>query len=122
MTEVEKILTAARDLIADRGRWIQRALWMSANGDSGCKVEDAVCFCALGAMLKALNDSGHSITKDPVRQRVRDYLNKGVAKAGAEQTVLPIVIGITQLNDLVGHQSVMRAYNHAINLAKGEEH
>lgn len=52
MTPLE-ILTGARELLSDRGRWTKRSYARDERG-LGCSslAKDAVCWCAAGAILR----------------------------------------------------------------------
>ncbi|MGV0964165.1 MAG: DUF6197 family protein [Polynucleobacter sp.] len=55
---VADVLDRAADLIEPEGKWTQGAYGRDATGCEVIGVENAVCFCAMGAMYKARGDIG----------------------------------------------------------------
>lgn len=59
-----RILTGARALLDSPEKWTREVLARDANGGKvGIRSPDAVCYCSLGALTKAMNDRVAEVTK-----------------------------------------------------------
>lgn len=98
-------LWAARELLADPGRWTQGVY---ARDERGAKMppEDvrAVCWCALGALLR------------PEATWQADFVRGGAFLVqAADELFRSTPSGV---NDRLGHAAVLRIYDRAIELAE----
>ncbi len=93
-----QILRAARELIADERHWTTNVL---ARDAGGCLTmvasDDATCFCAVGALLKATGRSGITAA----RRAIEDA-------AGIERS------RVFEWNDTHTHAEVLAAFDRAI--------
>ena len=105
-----ELLTKAKAVIADPKHWTQGRYAQDAKGYStGPTTPDAVCWCSLGALSKvAYEDSAHSSLL-----MTAGYLSRVSAEYGYN--------GIPDFNDDSSHETVMKAWDRAIQLAKEDE-
>ena len=105
-----EFLIKAKAVIADPKHWTQG--WYAHNAD-GFDVEscnpEAVCWCSVGAINKVAHEEGVSDT----RFKATQYLAQMAEECG--------YIGISDFNDNLSHEAVMREWDEAIKLAKEDE-
>jgi hypothetical protein len=97
---VRENLIVARHLISDPKRWTQGLMARDAAGHPACD-GDAVCFCAVGALVKVTSD---------IDWRALNVLDSAARSLGFD--------GIVSLNDRADHPTVLRAYDLAIQNAE----
>ena len=105
-----ELLTKAKAVIADPKHWTQGWYAKDAEGQPvGPRKSYAVCWCSLGAFGKVAHEentySTHSTTAG--------YLDVVADEYGYS--------GIPDFNDNSSHETVMRAWDKAIKLAKEDE-
>lgn len=99
----KEALVAARQLIADPKNFCQGTYALDAGGcAAGWSSDDAVAFCAVGAVYK--------VTRSWTPDDALDLLNKA---AGAAFTS-----SLVNVNDLLGHASVLKMFDLAIQAAE----
>ena len=102
-----ELLTKAKDVIADPKHWTKG--WYAHNADGfdvgSCKPE-AVCWCSLGALEKV----AHEENTCSLELEAAKYLIKVSREFGCSD--------IPDLNDHSSHETVMKAWDKAIKLAK----
>ncbi len=109
---VRDTLTAARDLIADPARWTQGSYAKTKDGNTiGANCENAVCFCALGAVGRTLGMPGSAAEYTPAGLALRDAT---FALTGGESYVAYLNDGIVRVGDLTPHQAVLKVFDLAI--------
>jgi hypothetical protein len=97
MNHVQVELLRAKELISDPKRWTTGAYARNTSGVYTSPVNDnAVCFCALGAMDAVESGS-----------RAFNALYEAAYQHG----------GITHINDVSGHHSVMAMFDRAVEIA-----
>ena len=105
-----ELLIKAKAVIADPKHWTQG--WYAHNAD-GFDVEscnpEAVCWCSVGAIDKVVHEEGVSDT----RFKATLYLAEMAGEFGCSS--------IPDLNDHSSHETVMKAWDRAIKLAKEDE-
>lgn len=97
---VADVLRAAKDRIKDPERWTQGAVARDGKGQP-CEYEKAVCFCALGSLefeCIGLYEAGYS------------WLVRAARGLG--------IVGVSKVNDRLGHAATMEMYDCAIQLAE----
>jgi hypothetical protein len=108
---VVRILKDARARIADPAQWTTGGLARTNTGTL-CSVDDpaAVCFCAMGALLRACSLAGEN-----------EAGNRGLWAVAED--VLDRVSGgyYVYINETRGHQAVLDLYDRAIALAEKEQ-
>lgn len=109
-----EVLNKARDLITDPDRWTQRTLARDVGGRrTGATSSAATCFCALGALVKVAFD---------MQLDTDDYSAfSDVPGAGALEAVAIkrfCVAGAAGVNDLLGHDAVLKMFDHAIEMVQ----
>lgn len=108
MTTAE-ILTAARDLIADPSRWTQNEFGRTSDGNGTSLADEAVQFCALGAIAKVCNFEELDHADDDTMAEVQ-LLNECATDLFGDT-------GIVMVNDQRGHADVLQAFACAIKKA-----
>ena len=105
-----ELLIKAKAVIADPKHWTQG--WYAHNAE-GQDVEpaepDAVCWCSLGALKKV----AHEENANGACFAATEYLAVVAAECGYS--------GISDFNDNLSHEAVMREWDEAIKLAKEDE-
>ena len=102
-----ELLIKAQAVIADPRRWTQDVYAKDAEGQVTKTLSpDAACWCSLGALEKVAHEENTYIT----RLTAAGYLAVVSDKYGYS--------GITDLNDNLSHETVMKAWDKAIKLAK----
>jgi hypothetical protein len=107
MSEVAETLRAARELIADPERWTQGVFARDAEGRSVDPSDDrAVRWCAAGAIWRVATVAhgwcdAYWLARDAA-ERAHDS-------------------GLTEVNDRLGHQAVLRVLDQAIAAAEGAD-
>ena len=97
-----KIIREARDLISDESRWTQGALARNISGEPTISFGgEAVCWCALGALNYAF--SRQKVLRD-LDEVIETFRALGFRKKH-----------ITDINDLQGHEPVLRVFDQVIN-------
>ena len=105
-----ELLTKAKALIADPEHWTKGWYAHNAEGqDVGPAEPDAVCWCSLGALEKVAHEE-HTCGACLAATR---YLAKVSDECGYS--------GIPYFNDNSSHETVMKAWDRAIELAKEAE-
>ncbi len=104
MNTVE-ILKAARELISDEKRWTQDLLGKDLDGyPVGLdRIEDAVCFCSVGAIIKV---AGFTSAHYEARRVLNEHLAVGETIAG--------------FNDTHSHAEVLALFDSVIAEAESE--
>lgn len=107
MKSAIEILTEVRELLSEPGRWTQFAAARNASGDPVAPVsEEAVCYCAVGALHKVgLPDSASPLRNNSyweARQLLNDCLDGR---------------SIISVNDVDGLQAVLEGLDKAIEAA-----
>jgi hypothetical protein len=104
MMDTVEILTKARELISDEGRWTRLSYARDADGNVVRPNDpDAVCFCAMGALLRASKKSmAYEDEEIPGFSELRKAMRRDV----------------TRYNDAFSHKAVVLAFDRAIELAK----
>lgn len=104
-------LSEARELIADPRHWTSRAAARDAAGLPTFPVsDDAVCWCAMGALVRATDR--RTMGYHPLFERCRLVLYAASIELRPEAPT-----GIVVINDWYGHMSVLSVYDRAIELA-----
>lgn len=102
-----ELLTKAKALIADPKHWTQGWYAKDAKGHSTVpSTPNAVCWCSVGAIDKVAREEN---TYSPKLEAAK-YLTKVSAECGYS--------GIPDFNDSSSHETVMKAWDKAIKLAK----
>lgn len=104
MTTTAEILQKARDLISDEKNWTQGAMARDAVGWSftDARDQDAVCFCAVGALKRVTS-----------MREYRDALDVLREELSGEQVVT--------FNDSHAHSEVLQLFDRAIKRAISAE-
>lgn len=106
-SEVNRILTEARNLIADPARWTQEAY---ARNDRGYHVDSthptACCWCASGAMCRV---NGPEPDSD-----IWTACIKNMREACAE--LFPHMSGFVAVNDHGTHADILKVFDRAIEM------
>jgi hypothetical protein len=98
-----EVLKAARDRITEPEHWTVGYNATNKYGQSvGYNSPEAVSFCALGAILRELDYVEIDVT-DTVLESLEDIAHKWFS--------LP---SIQRVNDLLGHEAILRVYDEAI--------
>ena len=112
--KARKLIEGARSIIRDKSKWTRAAY---ARNDCGfvadILAEDAVTFCALGALYKTAQ----------VDPGIRNEMYSEVYSAGdCLQTMARKMgyIGVGKLNDSGGHPKVMELFDRALTELKNE--
>ena len=105
MTPTREILTTARALIATPDKWTQGAYRRDAAGEM-CKPENAVCWCAVGALADIINSP--NLTEDD-ELRIFEEARHAIEKANQITT-------LESFNDAPNrtHAEVLAAFDRAI--------
>lgn len=107
---VKENLIAARAKIADPKDWIRGS---HAEDESGCSIaansEKACKYCGVGALL-AVSPPGHE-------NLFEDSYLALVASAEA----LYSHTNVAKVNDVLGHEAILKIYDHAINSASASD-
>lgn len=99
---IREILVETRELIHNRDRWIKGRLATDIDGNSVPTYSDkAVCFCLLGAILKAKQILRVVEYSDRTESFITEYLK-------------PKYIGIGPFNDKSTHEEVINLLNKLI--------
>ena len=102
-----ELLTKAKALIADPKHWTQGWYAQDAKGHRTVpSTPKAVCWCSIGALDKVAREEN---TYSPKLEAAK-YLTKVSAECGYS--------GIPDFNDSSSHETVMKAWDKAIKLAK----
>ena len=105
-----ELLIKAKAVIADPKHWTKGWYAHNAEGqDVGPAEPDAVCWCSLGA----LHAVAHEENTYNTRLTAAGYLDKVSAECGYTST--------HSFNDNSSHETVMKAWDEAIKLAKEDE-
>ena len=105
-----ELLTKAKAVIADPKHWVQGQPAKDAKGQSvGPCTPQAVCWCSLGALEKVTHEENTYST----RLMAARYLVRVSAECGYTST--------HSFNDNSSHETVMKAWDEAIQLAKEDE-
>ncbi len=105
-----EVLKKAYSLIEDEAHWCRVAFARDASGEAtGIHDDDAVSFCALGAVNRAIRDTG-LVKYD--NGRIYAKIVKAL-QAAADGP-------ITQVNDNQGHSEVLQAFRTAISTLEVE--
>jgi len=118
MMKPSEILSEARNLLSDPDRWTQ---WYYARDEKGnhrqAQSKDAVCFCSIGAIMKA---SGRetSIHQKHTGQDL-EYLAQAMRP---DRQGMSVGQAITRFNDASdrSHKEVLAAFDKAIVIAQTE--
>ena len=112
--ETVDILRCAREMIEDPVRWCKGKVAVNSNGHHATwEAEDAVGWCAWGALVYASVQAGY----ETVREDVEEELAEAIAdKYDIEPTYIGPYEVIVCFNDAdrTDHGMVMSAYDHAI--------
>jgi len=103
---------AARELISDPERWTQRAYARNSSFicvDSSSR--HACCWCSLGALRKAVAESGDGFT---TLAYLENRLNKSANRLYPEQK------NIISVNDTIGHAAALRVFDETISRLERE--
>ena len=102
-----ELLIKAQAVIADPRRWTQDVYAKDAEGQVTKTLSpDAACWCSLGALEKVAHEENTYST----RSAAAGYLSKVSDEGGYS--------GIPDFNDNSSHETVMKAWDKAIKLAK----
>ena len=102
-----ELLTKAKAVIADPKHWTQDVYAKDAKGQStGPSTPDAVCWCSLGAL--------HAVAHEENTYNTRFAATRYLARVSAECGYSDV----SDFNDNSSHETVMRAWDKAIKLAK----
>ena len=105
-----ELLIKAKAVIADPKHWTQGWYAHNADGfDVGSCEPEAVCWCSVGALDKVAHEEGAV----DARFEAASYLFKVADEFGCSD--------IPDLNDHSSHETVMKAWDKAIKLAKEDE-
>ena len=105
-----ELLIKAKTVIADPKHWMQGWYAKNAEGKSvGPCNPDAVCWCSLGA----LHAVAHEENTYNTRLTAAGYLARVSAECGYSD--------VPDFNDNSSHETVMKAWDKAIKLAKEDE-
>ncbi len=100
----KEILIAARELIADKSRWTQGTLARNVEGNPEHCVQGktAVCFCAAGAVM-------HCATGEDEEEWIGAW-------SALDAAAFSLYGGrdVAGVNDKLGHEAVLKVYDHAI--------
>jgi hypothetical protein len=107
MSQVLEDLKAAREIIAEPGRWTRHVYARDANGCQLTRGEfeefGAVCFCVMGALWKAVGDPSHRWIVDDYRNHRNRWLN-GICEL---DKTLDRRIPLADYNDTKTHAEVI---------------
>lgn len=104
------LLTRTRALISDPSCWTAGVFARNAAGTAtGAGSDDAVRFCAIGALTRTLLDS-----HEPLVRHASVYYAAARGELSKAQRRLGHFAGLAQANDSVGHTFVLRVYDDAI--------
>lgn len=106
MNELE-VLIEARDLIADKRRWVTITYATNANGSTVMPTDDdAIAWCAMGAIYKVKNITPTQNNYFP-RCEERNLIFDSVYE-------LYNAPSISNVNDIMGHDAILAAFDLAI--------
>lgn len=109
-----EVLISAKTLIDSPEKWTQEEYARDANGRGVLPVEDAVCFCSIGAIIR----TAHDLSLNPMdRYNAVDRLTQTVGDEPTDYQSMTIA----EFNDNRSHAEVMRIWDKAIALAKQDE-
>lgn len=100
-----KVLIHARKLITDPAHWTQGYAVRDAEGNSDVPIDKAVCFCAIGACMRAEHDlkTAYAASSDPLYDTLHE---------------LGIKYGLADYNDSHTHEEVLALFDKTINRLK----
>jgi len=107
--KTSELLRAAQELIRDKSKWTRGAYGRDAAGESVDDVDSitaAESFCALGAV--------HFVSGDEVDEGPWFEALRRAAIIAGESSVVSV-------NDVLGHDAVMKMFDRAIEIAEAEE-
>lgn len=109
-----QILSQAKELILDPNHWTITYLARTSDGrPAQPKSSEAAQFCAIGALMRAADISVY----DTHDNYTKGYMDAAIALArGAHSQP------ISYINDIEGHEAVLKLYDRAIEEAYREEH
>lgn len=99
-----QILKEARELISVPERWTKKTFYRDAEGDPLCDMEDAVCFCTLGAIYKAMDRDILFL----IPEEILDAFSMLGENSGEKEAY------IGHFNDTHSHEEVLRKLDQAI--------
>jgi hypothetical protein len=99
-TDVLAVLEAAREWLSDPEHWTQGAFFRDASGHEAMRCDNAVCTCGQGAMALV---AGINITE-----------SLGPLEACFDAVAEVAGSALPYLNDHVGYEAVLAAYDEAI--------
>jgi hypothetical protein len=108
-------IRAARAVIEDPDNWTQGAMALDADGNSTpSNSETAVCFCALGAVRRAMKEPANPGHGRPRGNAVIDALHTVVRETTGQKYF------IDHFNDVHSHAEVLAMFDKAIARAEKE--
>lgn len=111
MPDPGEILESALARIRPVEQWTTGTLARNAQGQPVAPRDPgAVCWCAVGSLIKECNDRGDSSFSLPLFELLH--------KAANEIRPSFEINGITDLNDMTDHETVIEAYERAISNAQ----
>lgn len=107
---LNQTLVAARALIADPTHWTTGTCARDEDGiPESHTAKEAVCWCAMGAIFKAIRETDPDGTRGPLENACFTALDDAVLELWPEDPS-----NIVGVNDKRGHTAVLQAFDRAI--------